>query len=139
MTIHDTIDHKHNVEHDREGSNEMANSHIFISLTLELLSYARFIYWLSLVSYCSRVRGGGKGQVHYQKIPRQDNLLSPTFLLLTDFLSQPYSSHPCPPPPHPCHTLHLNCKNETYITNGIDYVLCTKCQEHFVMQKKKRL
>ena len=86
MTIHDTIDHKHNVEHDGEGSNEMANSHIFISLTLELLSYARFIYWLSLVSYCSTMRGGGKGQVHYQKIPRKDYLLSPASLLRIDLL-----------------------------------------------------
>lgn len=103
MTIHDTIDHKHNVECDGEGSNEMANSHIFISLTLELLSYARFTYWLSLVRYCSTMRGGGNRQVHYQKIPRKDCLLSPASLLRTDLLisSQPHSSHPWPPPPNP--------------------------------------
>ena len=139
MTIHDTIDHKHNVERDGEGSNEMANSHIFISLTLELLSYARFIYWLSLVSYCSTMRGGSKGQVHYQKIPRKDYLLSPASLLRIDLLISSLSLIPATPtPPQPCHTLHSNCENERYITNGIDYVLCTKCQEHFVMQKKKK-
>ena len=42
MTIRDTIDYEHNAECDWEGSNEMANSHIPVSLALELLSYARF-------------------------------------------------------------------------------------------------
>lgn len=108
MTIHDTIDHKHNVDCDGEGSNEMANSHIFISLTLELLSYARFIYWLSLVSYCSTMRGGGKGQVHYQKIPRKDYLLSPASLLRIDLLISSLSLIPATPTSHPAtHSIQI--------------------------------
>ena len=53
-----------------------------------------------------------------------------------DFLSASFQP-PLTPTPQPCHTLHSNCENERDITNGTDYVLCTKCQ-HFVMQKKKK-
>lgn len=119
MTIHDTIDHKHNVECDGEGSNEMANSHLHFTDS-GTLSYARFCL-LAVISQILQLWGvEAKGQVHYQKIPRKDCLLSPAscWELICWFHSASFQPPPAPTPSHPTPHSHSNCEDERDITNG---------------------
>lgn len=138
MTIHDTIDHKHNVEC---GEKDPMRWPIHTSSFHWLWnsSYARFTYWLSLIRYSQHNEGWRQGTGALSEDSTEGLSFKPC-ITLRAVCWFPLSLIPATPGPHTLHPATHSTQTarmREIITNGTDYVLCTKCQEHFVMKKKK--